>query len=315
MKRFLLIVCLLMIVGLNAEEFPHLILHFDINKTLIASDKTENKSIEDVINELLSRHYSAYWDETLEEPMTFDAYVRKVLLPGEEHDVALKERRLAYLTHFTHYLQEHDHPLLFNAFTYFDDVLNVLKQAKGNIFPSFYQLISELDQKGISYTLFLRSFGHEVFEVKSEINSFCGNLIKIDGKFRKGILYLDGKEPLKDPQIIYDFFFLKQHAAIHDDWPHWMEGKMHPKQGKPFYLDPEDNDTLAIFFDDNIKIDSPEENIISPIHAKTGKSIPLSSLIESKQLVSVNTLQAILNKRYYIKLVEEALEHKKLSIK
>src|ERR1700730_7016774 len=111
MKNLLFILCFMIAFALGAEQFPHLILHFDINKTLIASDKTENNSIENVINELLCRKYSACWDETLQEPITFDEYVRMVLLPGAEHDVKLKEERLVYLVHFIDHLRSHHHPL------------------------------------------------------------------------------------------------------------------------------------------------------------------------------------------------------------
>lgn len=307
MYRLFLLLCLWMTLALQAESFPHLILHFDVNKTLIASDKTENKSIEDVINELLSRKYSACWDENVEEPITFDAYVRTVLLPGDEHNVRLKMERLVHLTHFSDYLREHNHPLYETVLKELTLVLDALKKAQGNVFPSFYHLIAELNQRGISYTLFLRSFGKEVFEVKNEINSICQDLFKIEGIFQKGILYIAGKSPLSDPQAIYHFFSSREHAAIRDDWKYWMEREMYAKYGKLLYVDPADTTVLTLFFDDNIKLDSPEKNIIAPINPKTKEFLSIPALIQSKQLIPVDTLEAILNERYFIEYIDEAL--------
>jgi hypothetical protein len=308
MKSLLLIMYLLMTHFLEAEQIPHLLLHFDINKTLIASDKTENKSIEDVINELLSKKYSACWDEALQEPLTFEAYVKTIILPGDEHNVKLKEERLDYLIHFIDYLREHHHPYYGKVLEEFTLVVDILKKVQGNVFPSFYRLIFELNQSGIPYTLFLRSFGKEVFEVTNEINSEFKELFKINGMFRKGILYLDGKEALSDSHIIYDFFSAKENAAIHDDWGYWMEGEMEAIYGKPVYIDQEDSSVLTLFFDDNIKTDPSEKNIISPIDPKTGESISIAKLIQFKQLIPVNTLEAILNEFYYLERVQEAIK-------
>lgn len=314
MKKFLLLLCFVVTFALSAEQYPHLILNFDINKTLIASDKTENKSIEDVINELLTRKYFACWDKTVLEPISFDAYVRTVLLPGDEHNIKLKEERLVHLIHFIDYLREHQHPLYPTVYKEFTTILETLKGAQGNIFPSFYRLIAELDQNEIPYTLFLRSFGKEVFEVKTEINSVLKDVFKIDGMFRKGALHINGKGILTNSQEIYDFFCSKEHAAIHDDWPYWVAGEMKAKYGKPLFIDQKDKDFLAIFFDDNVKINSTDKNIISPIDCKTDETLSIPHLIQSRQIVQVNTLDAILNERYYVELVQEALHHYRTTV-
>lgn len=60
LKKILLLA--LMIVSsflLAKEQLPHLMLHFDINKTLIASDKAKNKSVDDVLKELLAEKHSS----------------------------------------------------------------------------------------------------------------------------------------------------------------------------------------------------------------------------------------------------------------
>lgn len=304
MKKNFTFLFLLVVFFLRGE--PHLILNFDVNKTLIASDKTENKSLEDVINELLSRKYSACWDETVFEPITFDAYVRNVMMPGEEHDVELKMARLVHLTHFIDYLQEHDHPLLPIVSKQFNMIIDTLKGA--HIFPSFYRLIDYLDEKSISYTLFLRSFGKEVFEVKNVINAQLNDLFEVEGEFRKGILNLHGEGSLAIPQDIQAFFYSRRHAAIHDDWPYWMKGEMFAQFGKPFYISLEDREHLSLFFDDNIKVGSFDKNVLAPLNGVTGESIPIPVVLNSKQMIFVDTLEAITNENYFIERVEEALK-------
>ena len=71
MKQILIAFFFVFTLSLYGEAPPHLILHFDVNKTLIASDQTENKSLEDVINEMLSRKYSSCWDERVLKPISF----------------------------------------------------------------------------------------------------------------------------------------------------------------------------------------------------------------------------------------------------
>lgn len=300
-----------MTIRLSAVSTPHLILNFDVNKTLIATDKIENKTLEDVMNEMLSRKYSACWDDTVLEPMTFDAYVRTVMMPGEEHNIKLKMERLVHLTHFIDFLSEHKHPLYPVVLAEFNRIIETLEGAY--IFPSFFHLIEELDQRGVTYTLFLRSFGREVFEVKNAINTKLNQLFQHEGMFLSGVLHVNGREPVDSPDEIYAFFSSKEHAAIHDDWHYWVEGKMYAEYGKPLYMDLEDRNTLTLFFDDNIKIDSFEKNIIGPISSSTGEPLSISSLLDSKQMIFVDTIEAILNKNYFIEKIEEALkEHQKI---
>ncbi len=97
------------------------------------------------------------------------------------------------------------------------------------------------------------------------------------------------------------------HIAIHDDWSYWSAHGMAARQGKPFYIDRDDAETLTIFFDDNIIEDDQIKNIISPLDAHTGEVISIEDLVESGQAVRVDTLEAILNDDYYIDRVKEAL--------
>lgn len=303
----ILLVFLAVSMPMLSEGIPHLILYFDINKTLIASDKAGNKSIEDVLNELLAEKYEDLWDGSLRE-MTFDAYVHEVLVPGSADSPAVQARRRFYLQHFITYLHEQNHPHHRTILQEYETILNMLKSSNSTVFTSFYALLDVLDRKGISYSIILRSFGEEVFDVKTEIQRHHKTKFSRVGKFREGKLFLGENESISDSREIYHQFRRIAPTAIHDDWNYWNVHHLSTQYGKPFYVDREDRETLSIFFDDNIRTDDSTNNIIAPIDATTGRLIPMEDLVESGQAVRVNTLEAILNADYYVNLVREAID-------
>lgn len=309
MKLRIFLVCLFLTsTSLFSENIPHLILYFDVNKTLIASDKAGNKSVEDVLNELLSEKYLACWDKTIQEPMTFEAYVSQILVPGSEENVELRMQRKFYRQHFISYLYERNHPLYGPVLQEYEKAISVLNNSASIIFPSFYSLLSDLDSQGISYTIILRSFGEEVFDVKNEISAMSKIIFNRTGIFREGKLYLEN-ESLEDPYEIYHLLRRIGHIAIQDDWNYWNAHRMSAEYGKPFYIDKEDNDTLPIFFDDNINNTNSANNIIAPLDPSRGVFISMGELIESRQAVQVDTLQAILKDDYFINCVRAAIHH------
>ncbi len=299
---------ILILIGSVTYAEPHLLLNFDINKTLIAQDKATNKSVEDTLNQLLAEKTKACWDDTLLEPISYQRYVG-ILLPGREDDLPLKKRRLEYLNHFVDHLKDQNHLLYQEVASTYHTALNILQESGGKVFPSFYRLINELDKKDISYSIILRSYGVEVFEVAEEIKLFQNKVFSRFGTFREGKLStMESEKMHEEPYAVYEVLRSSGHLAIQDDWKHWVKGKMEGKYGKPFYIDQEDPDTISFFFDDNIYLDDRKENIVAPINAKTGEVIPISSLITSSQIVSVDTLEAILDENYFLDLIEKALK-------
>lgn len=293
---------------LFSEEIPHLILYFDVNKTLIASDKAGKKSAEDVLNQLLAEKYKACWDTSLNKAMTYDDYVHEVLVPGSRDDQALKSQRKFYLHRFIAYLKEQNHPLYDAVQQDYETALKALKSFKGVVFSSFYSLLDDLDQKGISYSIILRSYGEEIFNVRDEIDTVHKKIFSQWGLFREGKLILENDEPIENSFAIYHQLRRIGHTAIHDDWKYWNGHDMSVRYGKPFYIDREDRETLPIFFDDNIRVDDLAKNIIAPVDIATGELIPVEELINSGQAVPVQTLNAILDTNYYINYVKKALD-------
>ena len=313
MMWFLKVFFLVVIVALPLSAEPHLILHFDINGTLIASDKAGNKTVGDMLNALLAEKYAACWDDSILEPITFDSYVREFLVPGAKDDLLLKAERTALLSHFLDYLHVHNHSLYPSVKSNYDFAMSHLNASNRIVFSSFYHMIDELDKMEISYSIILRSFGHEVFEVRDEMDGIFGGMFHQSGKFRAGSLYLDEEHAIDDHGAIYHAIRHSGHMAIHDDWNHWTNQGMRVDYAKPFLIDMEDPTTLSIFFDDNIRLGNPDTNIISPRNMRTSESIPIDDLVKSKQAVRVDTLEAILNEDYFLNCVKAALESHSLN--
>ncbi len=291
-----------------SADLPHFILHFDVNKTLIATDEGTHKTIEDVLNELLAEKYISRWDETLEEEISFDSYVRQVLVPGSHDDLLLRALRRKYLDHFLDYLHEHAHPLYEQVFMDYETALAVLKMSQGKVFPSFYRLIDELERRQISYSIILRSFGQEVFAVQKEIENFCKTAFAHQGRFQRGAFHLHTGEIIENSSTIYELFRDAGHIAIQDDWKHWAMHGLIGKYGKPFPLNLQDSTTISLFFDDHIRPDDPavKVNIIAPLEASTGELIPIH-LINHKNAIRVDTLKAILDADYYLNIIQKTI--------
>lgn len=285
---------------------PHLLLYFDINKTLIASDKAGNKSTENILNELLAEKYVAKWDPSLTEPISFATYIHERIVPGSQNDRQHREKAHRYLHHFMDYLKEYNHPLYPSVLQEYKTLLTALDSMQGRVFASFYRLLAYLDQQEISYSIILRSFGEEVLEVKEEIAQTYPLIFSHAGTFQQGKLIFEGEENAVEAEAIYLKLRNVKHAAIQDDWNYWNEHGMALGYGKPFYIDRTDQEILSIFFDDNVCLDASNQ-IISPLDATTGEVLLLEELIDYRQIVAVDTIQAIFDVDYYKNKVEEAI--------
>lgn len=309
MKLFVKILfSLLTVASPMLGQTPHLQLHFDINKTLIASDKAGGKSIADVLNQLLAADCRYQWDPALPEPITYESYIKEVLLPGPDYDLELKKQRKYHLDHFLELLAAQNHPLYPELQRKYDTALEKLQNGSGNVFSSFYRLLERLDREKLPYTLFLRSFGTEVFDIAEEINHTYQPKFAQNGVFKRGALYIEGQLITTQISELYAFLASGQHTAIQDDWEYWMQGAMGKPFGKLFPVDLNDSQELGIFFDDNLELNDGSTNIVAPIDVQTGQAMAISTLTQQTRLVRVDTLEAILNENYYNELVDKALE-------
>ena len=90
--------------------------------------------------------------------------------------------------------------------------------------------------------------------------------------------------------------------GVKDDYHYWRLTGFRGRGGKLFYLDPQDRDTLQIFFDDNISSDSDYFSIVDVRDIRTGHHIPYHEA-EGKYHFGVKPHEAILDIDYFLKRI------------
>lgn len=292
-------------------EIKKLILHFDVNKTIIASDAVQNKDLNETINSILAEFIFAKWDGEINE--SYYAYLtRKILAKHPEltaSSQALKEKRAELLRDFESEIK--DSKILEQYQTDKAKILKILNSSDLMIFPSFYKLLNWLEENfKDKFVIYLRTFGKDLPEVISKIES------KSNLKF-SGQATFNGKNLSANTKnlSIYEFFAQNNlHLAIQDDYQYWKQENFSSTSGKPFPLIfnnlvlNNSNSTnkcnsncseniLSFFFDDNAS--DPYRPIICPITADNSPC-ELSKLLDDGYLVAVNPLEAILDEDYFV---------------
>ena len=94
--------------GLYAAEKPILLLHFDLNKTIVAFDTALGRTREDVIIHCLADTYTGKWAPEVESPIPYSEYVKNYLFPGPTTDTELKKKRDETIAAFLQFLEKTD---------------------------------------------------------------------------------------------------------------------------------------------------------------------------------------------------------------
>lgn len=284
---------------------PHLILYFDVNKTVIGFDKQGKKTAHDAINSAIAEKIFDYWDESLESPISYHDYVKYHLLPNPENSEDIKLQQKVKICGFLEFLKQSNHPEFLRTKAVYDQAIQCLESRDSQVFPSFYKLIHFLKEKQIPHTIVLRTFGSEAPEVVQEINQKFGSSVFTDFRSMKEGHLQDSDEDL------YKFIINnKQNRVIQDDWKWWFKHHEDWKYGKPFPIDMSDSSRISLFFDDNAVFDPlhPDHNNVAPFDVTTGKPIHPQEMIEKKRLFPVDFLEALCNEDYYIQLIGKALQ-------
>lgn len=284
-----------------------LVLHFDVNKTLIASDLAGGKSVENVLNHLLAEKYTGFWERGQEAPMSYHAYIEQVRIPGDPGDPECKMRRNQFLNRFVESLEESAHPLAAAVRSEYHALIERLESYNGEVFQSFFTLIEYLEAEQIPYSLALRSFGKDLGSVAGAIEARLERpFFDAYARFKQGVL-ITPSETFATPSSIYHYFVCGKNIVVNDDWHYWHSHKNKRAYGKPFYVDLHNAEVLELFFDDNLEGPDSPTNIVNGVDAATGKPVPLKGLLDAGQLVKVDTLEAILNERYFVEKVQKAI--------
>jgi hypothetical protein len=294
MKKLIVIISLFLFSSIYSK--PHIIIHMDINRTIIASDIKQKLGIDDIVNLSLSKKYIYKWENT-PDPMSYYDYIYTIKYPGPRRDSSLRKLRRNDINKFIDYLRQINH-------SYYEKALCELQKAKNImenriVFPSFVKLIETLEEKNISFSLIFRSFGSDLDAVTKELNIEVSK-----ASFKKGKLFTENGV-IENPQHIFDYIKSYKWLGIQDDYFYWHKHNELKEYGKQFPLEVE-TETISIFFDDNIEFDAAT-NIVAPLDVKTKKYIPILPLIYKERLVPVNTIDAILDENYFIKFISKHL--------
>lgn len=302
-----------------------LILNFDINKTLIAIDPVNKKEVDEVIQGALASKMKAKWDDQIETPITYENYL---IMKG----ISKQERR-NYIVNFLEYLKEHSH-LYNSALSMYNramDVYRNMKTENKEIFTSFYELISYLDNnENIQYRIVFRTFGEDLPKIIEELENILDWKVSV-AKFNSGSLIVSETKDLCDHTKFltsreHDFVYKlehklkmyefirdsEHHLAILDDYKEWAKNDEAQEHGKLHLIDESDENTLSIFFDDNITKDpSSRTNIVSCYDAVHGKNMSIDKAVERGYVYKVDTIKALSDPKYFINLVSKTISQNK----
>ena len=241
---------------------PKIVLHIDVNKTLIAEDKNNGKDLHLVVASAIAEQTVYEWQPG--ETTSYYDYLQ-AKIPGKSYDQAVKKRRLAHLNGFIRWIEgQPDHPKREEVLKTYNAAMKKMK--KKLIFPSFFKLVEKLQQKKYDFTIVLRTFGDDSKQVTHEIEKRTSLKFRHWGAFRNGILTMKNGGSIGKVERIYQKIIKETgHFALKDNWKEWNSNKEKSDFGKRFIFDPRDPGTLSIFIDDNINADGTEKDIVAPI--------------------------------------------------
>ena len=280
----------------------HLILFFDINGTIMLEDSKQGKDLELAVCQMLAENYSATWETSQKESMTYRKYVEKHLAPGNDNDSEVEAARHRYYRNFIDFLHKSKHPL-------HDEIVAKHKKIKDNfpvgkkIFASFITLLEYLEKNNIKFSVIFRSFGNDVDNIIAELKERTSLKSFSRSEFSHQHLNdLDATQAAKMLATINP----GEHGAWQDNWPYWNEKGETFAGGKPFLIDLNNPDQIAMFFDDHAK----NKQIICVKPAQEGnynQRLLQDKLITAGRIVPVKKLIASEENNYFIEKVNFAL--------
>jgi hypothetical protein len=260
-------------------------LHFDINKTIVATDAVQGKDLAITVNEIIAEYSFEKWNGT--NMQSYHAYLTEQIaaeypqLPPAHEE--FKKIRSERVKQFPNFLSRHPESLA-RYEKERDQMLQILDKKEIVIFPSFYKAMRWLEEQYPgNYSVFLRTFGKDLPEVVPAIEKNTSLKFVGHGKFQgtKLLMSIQG-------QTHVDLFSIPKstHCAIQDDYAYWKSHGFQARGGKCFPIIPQ---IISMFFDDN----AADQH--KPILCPVGPNEELENtkeLLKSGHIVSVNATTA-----------------------
>ncbi|CAH2312789.1 Hypothetical predicted protein [Pelobates cultripes] len=320
-----------------------LVLHLDLNNTILVSDAVTGQGPTAALNSYLSTVTWGKLSDTGEwqwlndclsvTPPSKDAinYYTKFGRSTDFVDTELGRRFKEVHNHHMKLLEwkgEHD-----KVFTQVGED----RKAYNWILPSFFYLIEKLHQQGRQFTIILRTFGTDLPLVLQAVHSaFTGkhphfpqlqNIpMTVDltpGKIRcsKRVSVLtrgsDRISTKANEGVIYDYFStMTGIGGFQDHFEWWARNSFTGVGGKPFWINPSDCDAQHIIIDDNIRLNEEDtivncRMLLSKENGQEYRAVPTSEVYDVC-LVQTDLLRAIAEEGYFLDCVrkcEENYEH------
>jgi hypothetical protein len=206
--------------------------------------------------------------------------------------------------HFFDYLEKEHPELLESAKQQYDAAMATYVQMKDQhqeIFESFYELIRYLDSNPdkYQYRIVIRTFGKDIPLIAEELERKLGWKLDL-AEFKQGVLFVNDNpnKGIKNEREMFEFLQNNpRHIAIKDDWDWWYMGGETPRFGKLHLFDSSDQNVVSLFFDDNIR------TIVAPFDVAEPKHISVDEALASGLVHQVDTLQALGDPQYFIKIL------------
>ncbi|XP_031142119.1 uncharacterized protein si:dkey-32e6.3 [Sander lucioperca] len=325
----------------NHDQRKKLVLHIDLNNTILVSDTVIAQGIEAALDHFLS---TVTWGKISKKGKWEWLSDSASLLPPCDDAVSYYSHfgKIAGFTsaagrRFRGILDEHLELLRWPEGTKGDRELSV-KGAGGQLYhwilPSFFQLLKDLVQEGREFAIIFRSFGSDLPRVLSAVSRALNegahplfpdlpdlklNVNTTPGKIRcsrRGIVVSRAKESISTrdgERGLYQYFSSVQGLGgfqDHYDW--WASNTFSIRGGKPLWVDPFDQHVQHIFIDDHIRQDD-EHTIVHPKvfldPGGTETRTACTSELYDITLVQTDLLRAISHPSYFTQRVHICLEN------
>ncbi|XP_059190010.1 uncharacterized protein si:dkey-32e6.3 [Centropristis striata] len=325
----------------NQDQRKKLVLHIDLNNTILVSDTVMGQGVVAALDYFIS---TVTWGKMSRQGKWEWLSDSASLLPPCDDAVSYQSHfgRIPGFTsaagrRFRGILDEHLDLMRWPEGTKADRELTV-KGEGGRLYhwilPSFFQLLKDLVQEGREFAIIFRSFGTDLPRVLSAVSRALNegvhplfpdlpdlklNVNTTTGKIRcskKGVVLTRGQDRMSSrdgERGLYQYLSSAQGLGgfqDHFDW--WASNTFSIRGGKPLWVDPFDQHVQHIFIDDNIR-QNDENTIVHPkVFLDPGGSetrTAFTSELFDITLVQTDLLQAISNPNYFTERVHICLEN------
>ncbi|XP_041047683.1 uncharacterized protein si:dkey-32e6.3 [Carcharodon carcharias] len=200
------------------------------------------------------------------------------------------------------------------------------------ILPSFFELIDCLSSQGREFAIVLRTFGSDLSRTLKTIQvTLSGQhpqyqhlqmkhlpLRIAPGKIRcnkKNVVLTLGSERIStqsSARALYHYFSsLEGIVGFQDHFDWWARNNFSNQGGKPFWIDPSETEIQHIFIDDNIRLNDAESIVHPQVFVEDGVGTRTAATSELYDICLVQTdlLGAIHDRSYFIKCIQQCEEN------